>query len=195
MNRRKFLKYIAAGLCGGTGIYALLNHYRKRHVCDIVTHPHPILRQVSASIQRIDDAVISTAEMMIDTLRFKAPVEFFLRASLYKGLSAPQIGVQKRLIVCGLHGEARVLVNPQILEKKGVYDSREYCMSLPRHRRLTVKRPAHLKVDYLGLDSRRTVLNLKGPDAALVAHEIDHLNGVLYIDYTGQNDKRPDRKI
>jgi peptide deformylase len=65
-------------------------------------YPDPALRKVSTPIDRIDDTVISMANAMIDTLRFKAPFEFFLHASLYKGLSAPQIGIQKRLIVCGL---------------------------------------------------------------------------------------------
>ncbi len=182
-GRRKFIKLAMAGLVGGTGIYALLNDYRKKNILDIVAYPDPALRKVSTPIDRIDDAVISMADAMIDTLRFKAPFEFFLHASLYKGLSAPQIGIQKRLIVCGLYGEVRAIVNPEILEKKGSYDSEEYCMSLPRHRRQTVKRSNYAKVRYLGLDNRENILDAKGPSAALLEHEIDHLNGMLYIDY------------
>jgi peptide deformylase len=151
---------------------------------DIVAYPDPALRKISTPIDRIDDAVISVANAMIDTLRFKAPFEFFLHASLHKGLSAPQIGIQKRLIVCGLYGEARALVNPEILEKKGSYDSAESCMSLPEYRRQKVKRSNCLKVEYLGLDNRKKILNAEGSSAALLEHEIDHLNGVLYIDYT-----------
>lgn len=101
-----------AGLIGGTGIYALLNDYRKRNILDIVTYPDPALRKVSTPIGRIDDAVISLANAMITTLRFKAPFEFFLHASLYKGMSAPQVGIQKRLVVCGLYGEVRARVKP-----------------------------------------------------------------------------------
>ena len=183
-DRRKFIKLALAGLVGGTGIYAFLNDYRKDNVLDIVAYPDPALRKISAPIDRIDDAVISVANAMIDTLRFKAPFEFLLHASLHKGLSAPQIGIQKRLIVCGLYGEARAIVNPEILEKKGSYDSDESCMSLPRHRRQTVKRSSYVKVGYLGLDNREKTLDAKGPSAALLEHEIDHLNGVLYIDYT-----------
>jgi peptide deformylase len=183
-GRRKFIKLTMAGLVGGTGIYALLNVYRRNNVFDIVAYPDPALRKVSTPIDRIDDAVISMANAMIDTLRFRAPFEFFLHASLYKGLSAPQIGIQKRLIVCGLYGEARAIVNPEILEKKGSYDSEEYCMSLPQHRRKTIKRSNYVKVGYLGLDNREKILDAKGPSAALLEHEIDHLNGVLYIDYT-----------
>jgi peptide deformylase len=173
-----------AGLIGGTGIYALLNNYRKNNVLDIVAYPDPALRKVSTYIDRIDGAVISLVNAMIDTLRFKAPFEFFLHASLYKGLSAPQIGIQKRLIVCGLYGETRAMVNPEILEKKGSYDSEEYCMSLPQHRRQTVKRSNDVKVRYQGLDNSEIILDAKGSSAALLEHEIDHLNGVLYIDYS-----------
>jgi len=183
-DRRKFRKLAMAGLVGGTGIYAFLNDYRKTNVLDIVAYPDPALRKVSTPIHRIDDAVISIANAMIATLRFKAPFEFFLHASLYKGLSAPQIGIQKRLIVCGLYGEARAIVNPEILEKNGFYDSEEYCMSLPQHRRQTVNRSNYVKVGYLGLDNREHILDAKGSSAALLEHEIDHLNGVLYIDHT-----------
>lgn len=183
-DRRKFLKLALAGLIGGTGIYALLDDYRKNNVLDIVAYPDPALRKVSKPIDRVDGTVISTAKAMIDTLRFKAPFEFFLRASLYKGLSAPQIGIQKRLIVCGLYGEVRALVNPEILEKKGFYDSVEYCMSLPQHRHQTVRRSNYVKVRYRGLDNREHILDANDHRAALLEHEIDHLNGVLYVDYT-----------
>ena len=183
-DRRQFIKLVMTGLVGGAGVYASLNHYRKSNVLDIVTYPDPALRQVSTPFERIDDPVVSLANAMIDTLRFKAPFEFFFHASLYKGLSAPQIGIQKRLIVCGLFGEIRAIVNPEILEKKGSYDSKEYCMSLPQHRRRKIKRSNFVKVGYLGLDNREKRLTAKGHSAALLEHEIDHLNGVLYIDYT-----------
>lgn len=182
-DRRKFLKLALAGLVGGTGIGALLYNYKKNNVLDIVSYPDPALRKISEPIDRIDDTIISTANAMIATLQFKAPFEFFLRASLYKGLSAPQIGMQKRLIIGGLYGEIRALINPEILERKGSYDSVEYCMSLPRHRHQTVKRSNYVKVRYRGLDDREHILDAQDYRAALLEHEIDHLNGVLYIDY------------
>jgi peptide deformylase len=183
-NRRKFIKLITAGLVGGTGIYALLDIYRKNNLLDIVAFPDPVLRQVSTPVERMDGAVLSLADAMIDTLRFKAPFEFILHASLYKGLSAPQIGISKRLIVCGLYGQTRVIANPEILEKKGSFDSQEYCMSLPRRECRTVKRSNYIKIEYLGADNRQKIIAAKGASAALLEHEIDHLNGVLYIDHT-----------
>ena len=183
-NRRQVIKSAAAALLGGTGIYAFLNNYRKTHVLDIVAYPDPGLRKVSSPIGQIDKGVISLAESMIDTLRYKAPFEFFLHASLYKGLSAPQIGIPKRMIVCGLYGETRTIINPEILERSGTYASEEYCMSLPGHSRRTIKRSSFLKIRYLGLDNRENSLTANDSAAALLEHEIDHLNGVLYIDYT-----------
>ena len=183
-TRRTFIKLAVAGLMGGTGLYAYLDNYRKSNVLDIVAYPDPALRKVSKHIDHIDDSVLSTSDAMIATLQFKAPFEFFLRASLYKGLSAPQIGIQKRLIVCGIYGEVHAMINPEILEKKGSFDSLEYCMSLPDHRRRTVKRSHYVKVRYRGLDNREHILDVKDHRAALLEHEIDHLNGVLYIDYT-----------
>jgi peptide deformylase len=183
-DRRNFIKLAFAGLFGSTGIGSLLNEYRKNRLLDIVKYPDPTLREVSTPIDRIDGTVVSLANAMIDTLRFKALFEFFLHASLYTGLSAPQIGIQKRLIVCGLHGEARAIVNPKVVEKKGSYDSEEYCMSLPQFRHQTLKRSKYIKVVYRGLDNRQNILDAGGPSAALLEHEIDHLNGVLYIDYT-----------
>ena len=75
------------------------------------------------------------------------------------------------------------MVNPEILEKKGAYDNDEYCMSLPQHGRRTVKRSNFVKIRYRGLDGGENILDAKGPVAGLLEHEIDHLNGVLYIDY------------
>lgn len=182
-DRRKLIKLVIAGLISGTGIFALLNQYRKNNVLDIRLYPDPVLRKISVPIHKIDETVISTSKAMIDTLRFKAPFEFFSRASLYKGLSAPQIGINKRLMVCGLYGEVRVIINPEIMEKKGSYDSKEYCMSLPRHPHQTINRSSYVKIRYKGLDDRETTLDARGSSAALLEHEIDHLNGVLYIDY------------
>ena len=76
------------------------------------------------------------------------------------------------------------MVNPEIVESGGTYDSEEYCLSLPRHRRRTIKRSGFVKVRCLGLDSREKCLTAIGSAAALLEHEIDHLKGVLYIDYT-----------
>ena len=183
-DRRQFIKAAMAAFFGGTGIYAFFNHYRRNHVLDVVAYPDPALRKVSTPIERIDNAVTSLAQSMIDTLRYKAPFEFFLHGSLYKGMSAPQVGVSRQLIVCGINGETRAMVNPEIVESGGTYASEEYCMSLPGHGRRTIQRSNFVKIRCLGLDSRENSFTATGSAAALLEHEIDHLKGVLYIDYT-----------
>ena len=120
---------------------------------------------------------------MISILRYRAPFEFLFKGSLYKGLAAPQIGIQKRLIVCGLQGEIKILINPEILKQSGTYSYSEYCLSLPRHQRKTIKRSQKVTVSYRTLENTEKILVAKNSSAALLQHEIDHLNGILYIDY------------
>ena len=118
-----------AGLIGTSGIFAFVKGYAKKYnIEDIVEYPSPILRGVSQSIDFIDDSIIALGNSMISILRYKAPFEFLFKGSLYKGLAAPQIGIQKRLIVCGLQGEIKILVNPEILKQSGTYSNSEYCL-------------------------------------------------------------------
>lgn len=183
-NRRKFLKLAISGLIGTTGIFSLLKIYKPTdHILDIVEYPNSILRGVSETIDFIDDSIIGLGNSLISILRYKAPFEFLLKGSLYKGLAAPQVGIQKRLIACGLHGEIKILINPEILEKRGTYSNSEYCLSLPRHHRKTVKRSQYVRLKYRNLENTEKILVAKNSSAALLEHEIDHLDGVLYIDY------------
>ena len=98
-------------------------------------------------------------------------------------MAAPQVGIQKRLIACGLHGELKILINPEILEKKGSYLNSEHCLSLPRHQRKMVKRSQYVKLKYKNLQNTDKTLVAKNSTAALLEHEVDHLNGILYIDH------------
>ena len=183
-SRRKFLKSAIAGFIGTSGIFAFVKGYKKIYdIGDIVEYPSPILRSVSQSIDVIDDSIIALANSMISILRYKAPFEFLFKGSLYKGLAAPQIGIQKRLIVCGLQGDIKILINPEILEQSGTYSNSEYCLSLPRHHRKTIKRSQKVTVTYRTLENTEKILVAKNSSAALLQHEIDHLNGILYIDY------------
>jgi len=183
-NRRKFLKAATAGLTGTTGIFTFLKGYKQKYnIKDIVEYPNPILRGVSQSIDFIDDSIIALGNSMTAILRYRAPFDFFFKGSLCKGLAAPQVGIQKRLIVCGLYGEIKILINPEILEQSGTYSNSEYCLSLPRYHRKTIKRAQNVTVKYKTLENNEKVLVAKNSSAALLEHEIDHLNGVLYIDY------------
>jgi peptide deformylase len=183
-NRRTFLKSAIAGLIGTTGVFAFCKGYKKIYnIGDIVEYPDPILRGVSQSIDFIDDSIIALGNSMVSILRYRAPIEFLFKGSLYKGLAAPQVGIQKRLIVCGLNGEIKMLVNPEIIEQKGNFENSEYCLSLPRHHRRRIRRSQQVTVKYRTLKNTEKILAAKNDAAALLEHEIDHLNGVLYIDY------------
>ena len=183
-NRRTFLKLTLSGLISTTGIFSFLQSYKqKNNIIDIVEFPNPILRGFAESIDFIDDSIMTLANSMISILRYKAPFVFLFKGSLYKGLAAPQVGIQKRIIVCGLNGEIKILINPEILEKKGTYPNSEYCLSLPQHDRKMIKRSQYVRVKYKTLKNAEKIIGAKNSYAALLEHEIDHLNGVLYIDY------------
>ncbi|MGD8273028.1 MAG: peptide deformylase [Desulfobacterales bacterium] len=183
-TRRQFLKLAAGGLIGTTGIFTFLKHYKqKNNIVGIVEFPNPILRNVSQSIDFIDDDIIHLANSMISILQYHALFAFLLKASLYKGLAAPQIGIQKRMIACGLSGEIKILINPEIVEKRGTYANSEYCLSLPQHDRKMITRSRYVRVKYNSLENNEKIIGAQNSYAALLEHEIDHLNGVLYIDY------------
>lgn len=120
---------------------------------------------------------------MIATLRYNSLIGFFSKAFMSRGLAAPQLGISKKLIACGIYGEIKILLNPQIVETQGTYSGYENCLSLPDHKPLVIDRPGFIKVRYRGLDNRETTLAAAKGYAALLAHEIDHLNGILYIDH------------
>ncbi len=165
-------------------VLAISGFYRiHSNVLDIVAHPDPILRQTAEPIAVIDDAVLSLADDMMATLRYLALVGFFAEREVPRGLAAPQVGISKRLIVCGLNGKLKVMVNPVIVESKGAYEDRDGCLSVDSEEDILIGRSAYVKVRYKTLDNREEVLVAKDDDAALMEHELDHLNGVLNIDY------------
>ena len=182
LQRRKFIKWGLLGLAGSAGLFSCLKFYEKRYTPAIVTYPDPILRRRATPIDGVDDALRSLARSMVDALQYRAVLEFFLKASMYKGLAAPQVGCSRRLIVCGVHGRMLTMVNPEIVEQEGIYANSEYCMSLPGHPRRLVNRANIIKVTYRDLENAGQTLVARGSAAGLVQHEIDHLDGKLYID-------------
>lgn len=184
MNRRDLLKFGFAGAvaaAGGTGFLKI--YERTTGVRKICEYPEPILRQVSAPLMAIDDKIVALSRQMIATLRYYTLIGFFSKAILGRGLAAPQVGISQRLIVCGIYGEIKVLINPAIIERRGVYSGYENCLSVPQHDRRLVKRPAFIKVRYRSLDNTQNELAATKDYAALLAHEIDHLDGILFIDH------------
>ena len=184
MKRRDLLKfglYSALAAAGTTGFLKIYKH--STGVRRIFEYPVPILRQISSPVEIIDDKIISLCRQMISTLRYHSLIGFFSKAFLSKGLAAPQVGVPIRLIACGLYGKIKVLINPEIVEKRGIYSGYESCLSLPDNDRKIIYRPGFIRVSYRGLDNKENEMAAAREYAALLTHEIDHLNGTLFIDY------------
>jgi peptide deformylase len=136
----------------------------------IITIPDPVLRKEAAAVERVDD--------MLATM-YDAPGV---------GLAAPQIGISRRLIVMDAAKDDDektpiVMVNPRILERsEELRTHEEGCLSIPEVT-AEVERPAVTRVAYLDREGKPQEAELEGIWSTIVQHEIDHLNGVLFIDY------------
>lgn len=144
----------------------------------LIILPDPLLRQVSKPVERVDDSLRRLADDMLETM-YDAPGI---------GLAAIQIGLPMRLLVIDLAKEddepaPHVFVNPEILEssdERSVYE--EGCLSIPEYY-AEVERPASVRVKYVDRDGRGQEIKAEGLMATCLQHEIDHLNGVLFIDH------------
>ena len=174
------------------GIILIRGFYGTRNnILSIVKYPHPGLRKAAVPIRHIDSKIIALADDMTATLQYRAITDFFVRRSFPKGLAAPQVGVSKKLIVCGLNGDIKVMVNPEILDNDGLYESYEGCLSVHKGGFRTINRSAYVKLKYRDLDNRERILVARNEDAALLEHEIDHLNGILNIDFRTEEEEQP----
>ena len=145
---------------------------------DIVILPDPVLREVCEPVAEVDDAVRALTDDMLETM-YDAPGI---------GLAAIQIGIRKRIVVIDVSKEEEpkrplCLINPEITwtsEEKSTYE--EGCLSIPEYYE-EVERPASCTVKFLDRDGKPQELQCEGILATCVQHEVDHLNGVLFIDY------------
>jgi peptide deformylase len=141
-----------------------------------------VLRDVAAEVTTFDQDLQALAQDMLETMEAH---------DLCIGLAAPQVGVSKRLVVVtilGEHPEPLVMVNPTVVTASGPKDrKRESCMSLPGWNG-EVTRREKVQVRYQDLDGKARHREFKSFQARIVAHEIDHLNGVLYADHTLEED-------
>ena len=145
-------------------------------VRDIRLIGDPILAKKAAPVERVDADIVRLAEDMVETVHAAPGV----------GLAAPQVGVSKRVIVVDLSiGQNKddliVLVNPEVVGKEGEVVCEEGCLSVPDIRE-KVSRPYRVTVQ--GLDLKGRALEVGGEDmlARALCHEIDHLDGVLFVD-------------
>ena len=153
---------------------------------DILHYPDPRLRNHARAVERVDDEVRRLLDDMLETM-YAAPGI---------GLAAIQVNVAKRVITIDIseHGDQPLcLINPEILELTGSIETEEGCLSVPGYYE-EVERAGHIKVRYLDRDGNEQESEFEGLLAVCVQHEMDHLEGKLFVDYLSEVKRQRIRK-
>ena len=141
----------------------------------VLRFPNPRLRQQARPVKTIDATVLTLAHDMLETMYAERGI----------GLAATQVDVQLRVVVMDLSEERdqpRVFINPEILATEGTEEGQEGCLSVPGFYEI-VQRAKLVTFRYQELDGSQVNANADGLLAICLQHEIDHLNGKLFIDY------------
>ena len=149
---------------------------------DLVTYPGPVLRKQAAVVKNVDGELIKTAEEMFSIMYENNGI----------GLAAPQVGVSRRLLVIDVREDGRpvyVMINPRLTKRDGEAEAEEGCLSLPDVFG-EVKRAEHIEVTYIDREGEEQTMEAEGMLARAIQHEIDHLNGVLFIDRLEKSRRR-----
>lgn len=141
-------------------------------ILEIRKYPEQILRKKSENIERITEQEIALFEDMLCTVRHFSGM----------GLAAPQVGINKRIIVTDIGEGPLKLANPEVLKVKGKDAMEEGCLSVPGAL-VNIARPDEVVVRGLNEKGKIVEVEAKGLLARVLLHEIDHLNGKLIIDY------------
>ena len=144
----------------------------------ILEFPDPRLRKKATPVDVVDDALRGLIDDMFETM-YEAPGI---------GLAATQVDVHKRLLIADVSNEKTdpyVLINPQLLEKDGSIVSEEGCLSVPGYYE-EVERAEHIRVSFLNRDGAEVEMEAEDMLAVCIQHEIDHLNGKLFVDYLSE---------
>lgn len=147
----------------------------------ILIYPHPVLKEVSTPVDVIDEGIRSLLGDLVDTMR-AGPGSV--------GVAAPQIGVTVRACVVdvsgsklgkGLNHGLLLMINPQITKKSGAATMREGCMSVPDYTG-DVERATHITVRFVDENGSERQVETSGFEAVAIQHEMDHLDGLLFLD-------------
>ena len=152
----------------------------------ILEFPDPRLRTKATPLDEVTDATRALIDDMFETM-YDAPGI---------GLAATQVDVHKRLLVTDVShdkSEPYVLINPEILEKDGVTVTDEGCLSVPGYYE-EVERAEHIKVKFLDRNGEEVVMEAEGLLAVCIQHEMDHLDGKLFVDYLSEAKRTRIRK-
>jgi len=152
----------------------------------ILEYPDPRLRTVAQPVEKVDDALRTLIDDMFETMY----------ASKGIGLAATQVNVHKRLLVADVseeHDQPLVFVNPELVEREQIGTSQEGCLSVPGIYE-DVERAQRIRVRALGRDGKPFEMDADGLLAVCVQHEIDHLDGKLFVDYLSELKRQRIRK-
>ncbi len=160
---------------------------------DIVLYPDEILRMESSEVDVFDDDLKKLVNDMAETM-YDAPGI---------GLAAPQVNINKKIIVVDIGsdeetqrvGQLYTLINPKIVESSGFIKYEEGCLSIPGVREF-VERPSNVKVEAQDETGKQIKVEAEGLLAVCLQHEIDHINGTLFIDHlSGLKKKLANKKL
>ena len=152
----------------------------------ILEYPDPRLRQTAETVRVVDDAVRRFADDLLQTMYACKGV----------GLAATQVDVHKRILVVDVSEERNqplLFINPEILSAEGLAPAEEGCLSLPGIYD-KVKRPVRIRVRAMGRDGGAFELDAEGLLAVCIQHEMDHLDGKLFVDYLSELKRQLIRK-
>jgi len=155
-------------------------------VLKILEYPDPRLRTTAVPVQSVDDEIRRLVADMFETM-YAAPGV---------GLAATQVDVHKRVLVMDVSeakDEPKCLINPEILEHDGILTGDEGCLSVPGVTE-EVERAERIRVRALGQDGQPLQIEASGLFAVCIQHEIDHLEGKLFVDYLSELKRRRIKK-
>jgi peptide deformylase len=151
-------------------------------ILPILKFPDPLLKEKSAPVDVVTPELSAVIDDLLDTMR-ASPGGV--------GISAPQVGVLKRIVTVDVSAHRRgsreenhgllVLINPEILAKGGRQIVREGCMSIPDYT-ANIERAQWVLVDALDREGKQVILESVGFEAVAIQHEVDHLDGILFLD-------------
>ena len=141
--------------------------------------PDPVLRQKAKRVSAIDSSIQRLIDDMVETMHQASGV----------GLAAPQVGVSLRVAVVQMPGEEPIaIINPKIVKRSGEREVTEGCLSVPGYAG-EIKRSISVTVKGQNRQGRAIRLKATGLMAEALEHELDHLNGILYVDHIESQDK------
>ncbi|WP_031434901.1 peptide deformylase [Methylomarinum vadi] len=144
-------------------------------ILNILEFPDKRLRTIAQPVETVDENIVQLVDDMLETMYEAKGI----------GLAATQVNVHKRIIVIDISEEKNdplYLINPEIIDKEGVEESEEGCLSVPGFFE-KVTRADHIRIKALNKDGDSYELEAKDLLAVCIQHEIDHLDGKLFVDY------------